>query len=516
MTNKCKLLDCTIRDGGYLNQWNFSFPFVFRLLRVLDEAGFNYAEVGFWNPKQAGRDWVHCDCELLRSLKADELSLELVLLMDFGSCTLEEIPDELIPLVGLIRIASHKKDLAKAVEFAAQLKARGFGVTINAMGITSYSQADLMELAAQARKAEPACDYFYMADSFGALIPSRTEQLFHYLATVTEIPLGFHPHNNLELAVANTLSALGAGAAIVDSSLLGIGRGGGNLRSEVIAAILGRSGDALVNPLPLLSYADATFDRIGRNLGLSYDLEQVISGMAACHPNYASNLMGTKRKALDEIYRVIESIPDADKGRYSEDLLDKHIASLPAKTATGLAPAILKNTGEERAILLCPGADEGNWRQDSDAPVFSVNHLPAGIALKGVIFGSIRRLWQFGDMAVEIPIYLASDDELLKSLPECSCLETAWMKEKLGLEPHNSGIRALLLLLEAGYTQVDVYGMTGFAKANLGEDAPEAEFREAMDREAIEELQALRAAYEPLGATIQLHNSSLESKGVAS
>ena len=515
MNNKCKLLDCTIRDGGYLNNWDFSFPFVYRLLRVLDEAGFNYAEVGFWNPKQAGRDWVHCDCELLRSLKAEELSLELVLLMDYGSCTLEEIPDELLPLVGLIRIASHKKDLPKAVEFAAQLKARGFGVTINAMGITSYSQADLMELATQARKAEVACDYFYMADSFGALIPSRTEQLFHYLATVSQMPLGFHPHNNLELAVANTLSALGAGAAIVDSSLLGIGRGGGNLRSEVIAAILGRSGDAIVNPLPLLSYADATFDRIGRNLGLSYDLEQVISGMAACHPNYASSLMGTKRKALDAIYRVIESIPDSDKGRFSEDLLDKHIASLPAKSTTGSSPENLKIADEDKAILLCPGVDGGNWRHESDAPVFSVNHLPAGISLKGVIFGSIRRLWQFGDMAVDIPLYLASDDEPLKSLPQCEFLETAWMKEKLGLEPHNSGVRALLLLLEAGYKHVEVYGMTGFAKGNLGADAPEEEFREAMDREAIQELQALRAAYEPIGATIHLHNSTLELKGVA-
>lgn len=495
-----KYLDCTIRDGGYLNNWNFSFKYVYRLLRVLDESGFDYAEIGFWNPQSANQLWKHCSIETLKALKAEELKIKLVLIMDFGSCEESEIPQELQNYIGLIRIASHKKDLGQAIELAGRLTQRGFKTTINAMGITSYDQKDLVQLAKYMQEAEKACEFFYVADSFGGLTPDETAKLFHFLASVVNYPLGFHPHNNMELALANSLAAIGAGAQIVDSSLLGLGRGGGNLRSELIAAVNSKSPNPTLDPLPLLSFADATFDKIGNELGLAYDLEQVISGLAKCHPNYASGLIGPRRLALDEVFKVIESIPASQKSKFSETILEEVIEGYNSSvTTTGIEIQALnssKDTG--KAILVCPGPYDTSI--SFDAPVYSVNFKPEGVSLKGVIFGSLRRLWQVGDSLESTPGYFISHSTPLHSLPDSIIINTSFIKKRLGKMISNSGIRAIASLLEAGYSSVEVYGMAGFK----GEGESSSVFKH-MEKEATEELNLVVEVYSKFGKKITIN-----------
>lgn len=516
MLSKTKHLDCTIRDGGYLNDWNFSFQFVYRLLRVLDEGGFDFAEIGFWNPAKPDKPWRHCSIDLIKSLEPEKLSIKLVLLIDNGSCTSADIPDELLQYVKLIRVATHKKDLLKAIEFASVLKSRGFAVTINAMGITSYNQADLVMLAEQAQKAQEWCDYFYIADSFGGLVPEETSKLFHFLSTVSSGALGFHPHNNLELAVANTLAAINAGANIVDSSLLGIGRGGGNLRSEVIAAVLGKLNRPGLNPLPLLSFADAMFHQIGSDMGLAYDLEQVITGMASCHPNYASLLVDKKRLALDEIYHVIDAIPVVNKSQFSEAIIDDVIADIRSRVHghTVFEPAVLNTGNKQHAILVCPSAKPVSFSNPDGSPVFSVNHFPEVENLQAAIFGSLRRLWQFGDYANGKPAYIIPSGQLLHSLPACEILDTQELTAKLGYEIQNSGIKSLALLIEAGFTSVDVYGMSGFSPEQLPIEEMDNNILNTLGNEALKELQLLRNFYNAKNISFTIHNSVLSNESL--
>lgn len=522
MIKTTKHLDCTIRDGGYLNDWDFSFEFVYRLLRVLDEAGFDYAEIGFWNPKMDGKLWRHCGIDVLKALDAKDLSIKLTLLIDYGSCTIEDIPAELLEYVTLIRVATHKKDLEGAASFAKLVKAKGFEVTINAMGITSYDKGDLMQLGKVAKDAEGWCDYFYTADSFGGLIPSETSRLYHYLNTISDVNLGFHPHNNLELAVANTLSAIDAGVTIVDSSLLGLGRGGGNLRSEVIATVLFKEGATYLNPLPLLSFADATFDIIGAKLGLAYDLESVISGMAKCHPNYAKSLIGRKRLSLDEVYNVIDSIPSSIKSEFSESNVDKVIhAAQESKTSTTAKfdLTVLKQLDKEkRAVLLCTPDVKLTDVDLASAEIFSVNFISNDKNVKTAIFGSLRRLWQNGDTAHDntATVYLASNSKLLKSLPPCLVLDIKILEKEIGQPIYNSGIKALAILLQSGFTHVDVYGMTGFANANfLVDDLTNELVVKEMEIEARQELQSVKHVFLNRQVSFTIHDSVLADESLA-
>jgi 4-hydroxy 2-oxovalerate aldolase len=515
-----KHLDCTIRDGGYLNNWDFSFEFVYRLIRVLDEAGFDYAEIGFWNPKMREKLWRHCGIDVIKALDAKELSIKLTLLIDYGSCTIADIPSELREYVTLIRVATHKKDLEKAAEFAKEIKSLGFEVTVNAMGITSYDKADLIKLGNVAKQVEDFCDYFYLADSFGGLVPSEASRLYHFLNTVSDVCLGFHPHNNLELAVANTLSAIDAGVTIVDSSLLGLGRGGGNLRSEVIATVLVKEGAKHLNPLPLLSFADAMFETIGEKLGLAYDLESVISGMAKCHPNYAKSLIGRKRLSLDEVYAVIDSIPASIKSEFSESNVDKLINARFESEANSLVKydfAILEKSNiPKRAFLFCkPNALVPELQ--SEVEMFSVNFISANKNVKTAIFGSLRRLWQNGDTLYgnSVDVYLASNSKLLKSLPNCKAIEIKTLETKIGHPIHNSGIKVLAILLNSGFKHVDVYGMAGFASpSSLVDETTNELVVKEMEIEARKELQIVRNAFLNNDVSFTIHDSILSNESL--
>lgn len=511
-----KFLDCTIRDGGYLNNWDFSFDFVYRLIRVLDESGFDYAEIGFWNPKQpdASKLWVHCPVELIRQLDFSSLRIRPALLVDFGTCEADDFPDELLELVGLIRIAAHKAVVPEAAELAHTLAMRGFSVTINAMGITSYSKKDLLQLGNIAAECTDFLSYFYIADSFGGLFPSETRRIFDLLRSVSDVPLGFHPHNNLELAVANTLEAISAGAAIVDSSMLGLGRGGGNLRSEIIASVLMGTGDTGLNPLPILSYADAAFDTVVRNLDIGYDLEQVITGMARCHPNYASRLMSSRRLSLNEVYRIICAIPDQQKGKFDTETVDalaeqiRNIASIADVT-----PIALKNCGIEEAILICPGSLPPSQEQlKTDTAIFAVNHHPqTEFPVSAVIFGSVRRLWQSGDQASSSStIFLSTPRDHLASYPNAKTLDCTEVFTKIG-PIDNSGLLALALLLEAGFKRVRIFGMSGFQSQVSEQTNLSSISSENLDHEASILLPKIRDAYTPLGRTFQIEGKTIHS-----
>lgn len=509
------LLDCTIRDGGYLTNWDFSEKFVYRMLRVLDEAGFAFAEIGFWSPNDQGKPWQHCSIDDIRRLETETLNIKVSLLLDYGKCSLDEIPYALIDHIGLIRIATRKQDILEAAEFASSLKKRGFTVSLNAMGITAYTPEDTLMLGHVAQDFSDQLDFLYVADSFGGLMPAATTKVFNFLSTCSDVPLGFHPHNNLELAVANTLAAIETGVSIVDSSILGLGRGGGNLRSEVIACVLSeKSGDAGPKPLPLLSFADATLDQIGKGLNLSFKLEQLVSGIAGCHPNYANALAGPQRMSLDEIFHAIALIPVGSRSSFSKDKLSSVMRELE-KQPVGNSSALgcLRSGENDRAILLCPGATLPDNLGTEQASLFGVNWFPEIENLAASIFGSTRRLWQNGDKANGRRAFLLSNKSHLRSLPEHQNLDDSVVASKIGQRLSDSGIRAIAILFEAGYSHVDVVGMSGF---KIDRDFGKKDHSLASIAE--KEIAMLIAAYEKRGYSFTIHtaakSTSTETSGV--
>ncbi len=234
------LLDCTLRDGGNQNDWRFTPEQVAGIVTGLDDARVDFIEVGYRGGSgskkgDAAGAAAECDREYLASLPETSHS-QYALMVVPSVAPIESMSDLADSAIELVRIAVYPWDAWRAPEYVDAVHALGKSASVNLMAL---SYVDHEELAAIARSIAPTLpEVFYVADSFGALTPEQVAADIGVLHAELSSALGIHVHNNLGLAAANTLAALGAGATWIDSSLCGMARGAGNLPTEQAAAIL--------------------------------------------------------------------------------------------------------------------------------------------------------------------------------------------------------------------------------------------------------------------------------------
>lgn len=230
-----KVLDCTLRDGGNLNEWNFSRQTITKVVGELSASGIDFIEVGYFGgvgklAKNPGLT-ANCDRQFLSMLSGSLARLSVLIVPD-------NQPDlkQLISLpVDLVRIAVYPWEFEKALPCAEYLASHDMATSINLMATSYVQPTEVACLAHRARQA--GCQIFYVVDSFGSLLPEQVEE---YISVVKSegSQVGFHGHDNLGLALANCLSALRAGAEFLDAALCGMARGAGNVALEKLIAVL--------------------------------------------------------------------------------------------------------------------------------------------------------------------------------------------------------------------------------------------------------------------------------------
>ncbi|MFG1691090.1 hypothetical protein ACGF5M_02850 [Gemmatimonadota bacterium] len=325
-----KILDCTIRDGGYLNDWRFEPQAVREVYRSASHAGIDIVEIGFrgseehFDPAKFG-PWRFTPDEGIREVTRGIQGAEIAVMGDFGKISPDDFgPAEESP-VSLVRIAAHKNKVYDAIDLLPRIREKGYKVALNAMGIVGYETNEILALADRVGSAE--MDYFYLADSYGSIFPNQIPELFAPFLTIPNLEVGFHPHNNLQMAFANTLAAIEAGVQIVDSTMFGMGRGAGNLPTEILLSYMQKLHPDRFNPIPILNCIDLYFLRYLKDHPWGYLLHYMISGMLECHPNYAMNLMDRRRYTIEEIWKVLEAIKKRNLVGYKPELIDELIES---------------------------------------------------------------------------------------------------------------------------------------------------------------------------------------------
>lgn len=343
-----EILDCTIRDGGYLNDWNFDKKFVRELYRNLSRTGIDIIEIGFRNiQKKDYGIWYSTPEELIHDLFDNISGASIALLIDQGEVDLDRIPDAKNSLVSLYRIASHKDKVAEAMKLCDEIKARGYRTSLQLMGIVGYSEEDKQKLVEPLRQS--SADYIYFADSYGSLFPTHIQELVEWLKP-TGKKIGFHPHNNLQLAFANTLEAIRYGIDIVDGTVYGMGRGAGNLPLEVLIIYLEKTlNHEKYNSIPILDLVDRYFIKLQDEIKWGYNLPYMLSGLLEVHPNYAKALTDRKEHTVDDMVKILESIKNKKYIGYSKDALDEVMHSDFAQPADG--EEAFDQTKEIRSLL---------------------------------------------------------------------------------------------------------------------------------------------------------------------
>jgi 4-hydroxy 2-oxovalerate aldolase len=326
MTQPVQILDCTIRDGGYLNNWNFDKKVVREVYRSLSKAGVDYVEIGYlgsekyFDRSQYGI-WRFSDEDDLKEVVDGIHGAKIALMADCGKFDLQDIIRRNKKLVDLIRIAAHQDKIKEAAEMSTKIKENGYEVSLNLMGYSNYTEAETKECAALLN--DTIVDYIYVADSYGSILPNQVEDFFRPLLNLSGKKIGFHSHNNLQMAFANTLEAIRCGINIVDGSVYGMGRGAGNLPIEVILAYMELSNRDKYNVIAVLNLIDQYFIRFQREMHWGYQLPYMLSGVFKCHPEYARNLVERREYTIEDIWQILEIIRKIEGVGFSKQALEE-------------------------------------------------------------------------------------------------------------------------------------------------------------------------------------------------
>jgi 4-hydroxy 2-oxovalerate aldolase len=236
-----KILDCTIRDGGYYTNWDFDEALITEYCKSMEELPIEYIEVGYRSIPLKGYlgKYFYCPIYVLEELKSLMPSKKLVIILNEKDIRPEDVDELLLPIkpyVTLIRMAVDPNNFERAIELAKSVKALGFEVAFNVMYMSNWkidsSFLDLLE------GLDDTLDYFYMVDSFGGILPNDVKEIIQLVKSKTSVPLGFHGHDNLHMGLINTITALDEGCEIVDATITGMGRGAGNLKMELLLTYL--------------------------------------------------------------------------------------------------------------------------------------------------------------------------------------------------------------------------------------------------------------------------------------
>ena len=236
---KMELMDVTLRESIYLPNNKITIEAAQNLVRGLSEAGVDYIEIGYISKNSS---------EILQEYSPEHYikAMEEALVSDSKSCLAvmlhphlysDKVLERLMKSkIGMIRLCVPYAKLESSLPLIKELKKINIIVATNLTRASCLSLDNILEFARAVQEA--GADYLYLADSNGAMIPDNVSELYHVLSRKTDLELGFHPHNNLELASANAIEALNSGARIIDSSIYGYGKGMANLCTESFVATL--------------------------------------------------------------------------------------------------------------------------------------------------------------------------------------------------------------------------------------------------------------------------------------
>jgi len=239
-----KILDCTLRDGGYYTNWDFDSVIVSEYIKATNILPIDYLEIGYRNnpSKEYIGKYGYCPIYVLGECRK-ESKKKLAVMLNEKSTSPEDLINLLSPLQGLIdmvRLAVDPQNFDRAILLAEKIKKMGFEVGFNTMYMSRWKES--RDFLIKLNNINGIADLFCMVDSFGGVTPEDVEYIYSIVRENTICPIGFHGHNNLQMGLINTLTAINCGVEFVDATILGMGRGAGNLNMELLLTYLNKEG----------------------------------------------------------------------------------------------------------------------------------------------------------------------------------------------------------------------------------------------------------------------------------
>ena len=309
-----KVLDCTLRDGGLVNNFRFTDEFVKALYQANVQAGVDYMEFGYKASKDIFKvedfgKWKFCDEEAIREIVGNnETDLKIAVMTDVGRTDYKkDIIDRKDSVIDLVRTATYIHQIPSAIEMIEDAKNKGYETSANLMAVSKVNDKDLengLELLANS-----CVDVIYLVDSFGAFYPEqilRLADIYLNIAAKTGKKIGIHAHNNQNLAFANTIEGLTAGISYLDATVCGMGRGAGNCFMESLLAFLK---NPRYNLSVIMDFIEKYMLQMKKDYDWGFDIPYLLTGIFNSHPSSAINFI---KEGRTDYSRLQQELMDMD------------------------------------------------------------------------------------------------------------------------------------------------------------------------------------------------------------
>lgn len=420
MKHSIQLLDCTLRDGGYINDWEFGHNNLLSIYERLVASGVDIVEVGFIDDRRP--------FDINRSIFPDTASIEKIYasvprkapmtigMIDYGTCSLTNIQSAKSAWIDGIRVIFKKHLMDKAMAYVKSLKDKGYKVFAQLVSITSYNSEELLHLVSLVNDVEPYA--VSMVDTYGLLTPL---ELLHYYEILDKnvnpaVNIGFHAHNNMQLGYANALTFLQKETkhnVVVDGTLHGMGKSAGNAPIELIANYMNEHYGKSYRIDQMLESIEESVIDIYKTSPWDYKTFFYLSAKNRCHPNYVSYLQSKANLSVSDLDGLLGMIqPEENKLLYKKeiavDLYDTYKEQLCDDTKC--VQKLKSKLGDKKVLIIGPGKNillQNDKVQNFIAAEFpvciSINYIPVGIKTDIIFLTNSKRYLQMTDELTNRP-----------------------------------------------------------------------------------------------------------------
>ena len=472
--NNIHILDCTLRDGGYCNEWRFGFENEKKIINGLLEANVEIIECGFLTNR------VSYDPDVTKFNTVDEISNIIpenregkifVVMMNYGEYDVDKLPPYDGSSIDGIRIAFHKKNRFEALDLCKKIKDKGYLVFIQAMVSLSYSDEEFLETINIVNSFKPYA--FYIVDSFGMMKGKDLTRLFYMVEhnLDSDIWIGFHSHNNMQLAYSNAqkLTTVQTNRnLIIDSSIYGMGRGAGNLNTELFVDFLNENAGKNYDLKPLLKLIDEILNEFYQRNYWGYSLPNYISASHNAHPNYASYLDDKKTLTIEDMNEIFDMM-DEDKKvsydkKYIEDLYLQYMTTgrVQEEHKTELKAKVNGKT----ILLIAPGKSSIDEKEkikrmasNDDVMTVSINYAYKYVIPDYIFLSNLRRFR-------ELDAHDKTKSIVTSNIPAHDIYLKTKYRELLNHEEavsDNAGLMAIKFFMTYGAARIILAGFDGYS-----------------------------------------------------
>ena len=477
------LLDCTLRDGGYVNDWQFGNDAIKGIARKIAKTGVEFFEIGFIKDCDFNKDRaVFPDIQTIEPFitpKSD--SMKYVGMIDCSSpVPIENIKKRNDNSIDGIRVIFKKNKRDFAFDYCSQIQEKGYMLFVQFVGTDSYSDIEFVESIERFNTLNPYA--MSIVDTFGT-IKRKTFLRMVYLADNNMRPgivLGYHAHNNLQQALGNaqTLVELNLKRDVcIDACVFGMGRGAGNLNLELFADYMNENYSTSYNIEPMLEIMDDYLQESYSKRFWGYCLPYYLSATNNCHPNYAIYYAEKQTLTEKSFNELLKSIPSESKRIYSKDSAEKYYEEYMSKFYDDHADVErLKKQLEGRNILLLAPGNSINEKEmlikqtvkETDSIVIAINCNPENYKVDFIFSCNIRRYARLENK--EARKIITSNMKDSQHYDYMLNFSTYSIEEKDVID--NSGLMFLKFLSGINVKNVYIAGMDGYSSKMNYFDTP--------------------------------------------